>query len=238
MAREPDPFSRTGEAKRNPSRDPAPEPAAKRRRFRFNPNPSFETGIGSLARAWIALALAGALLAAAPPAVAQTAAPARSQPAPPRPAPIDRNGVLILIRATLIAVQQANQTGNYGVLYGLSAPGFQSLNQPARLAEIFAGLRAQNFDLSGVAVLEPQLTVLPEADANGVMRLAGYFPSVPLQVNFDLQFAPVEGRWRLLGISVNVGPPTPVAPQPESPRPAEAKPPPQPARPAGAAPKP
>jgi len=141
--------------------------------------------------------------AAAPPAQSQTA---------PRPAVVDRNGVLILIRATLIAVQQANQTGNYGVLYGLSAPGFQSLNSPERLADIFAGLRAQNYDLSGVAVLEPQLTVLPELDANNVMRIAGYFPSVPLQVNFDLQFAPVAGRWRLLGISVNVGPPTPAAP--------------------------
>jgi len=74
---------------------------------------------------------------------------------------------------------------------------------------------SQTYDLSGVAVLEPQLTILPEVDANGVMRMAGYFPSVPFQVNFDLQFAPVEGRWRLLGISVNVGPSTPAAPQPE-----------------------
>ena len=111
------------------------------------------------------------------------------------------------MRATLIAVQQANQTSNYGVLYGLGAPGFQSVNPPERLTAIFAGLRGQNYDLSGVAVLEPQLTLLPELDANNVMRLAGYFPSVPLQVNFDLQFVGLDGRWRLLGIAVNVGPP-------------------------------
>jgi hypothetical protein len=79
------------------------------------------------------------------------------------------------------------------VLWALSAPGFQSVNPPERLANLFAGLRTQNYDLSGVAVLEPQLTVLPELDENNVMRLAGYFPSVPLQVNFDLQFAAVEG---------------------------------------------
>jgi hypothetical protein len=61
-------------------------------------------------------------------------------------------------------------------------------------------------------VLEPQLTVLPEVGANGVMLMAGYFPSVPLQVNFELQFTGVDGRWRLLGIAVNVGAPAPSPP--------------------------
>ena len=34
----------------------------------------------------------------------------------PRPAQIDRNGVLILIRQSLLALDQANKTGNYTVL--------------------------------------------------------------------------------------------------------------------------
>src|SRR4051812_19579245 len=164
-------------------------------------------------RASFALALAFAAIAGISGSLGQPSSSPSKQQTAPRAAQIDRNGVLILIRTTLIAVQQANQTGNYTVLHGISAPGFQSVNTTARLSDIFAGLRAQNYDLSGVAVLEPQLTVLPEVDANGVMRMAGFFPSVPLQVNFDLQFAPVEGRWRLLGIAVNVGPSTPVAPQ-------------------------
>jgi len=55
----------------------------------------------------------------------------------PVPAPIDRNGVLILIRSALIALDQANKTGNYTVMRDLGAPGFQ-VNSAARLAEIFA----------------------------------------------------------------------------------------------------
>jgi hypothetical protein len=70
------------------------------------------------------------------------------------------------------------------------------------------------FDLSGVAVIDPQLTVLPQIEANGMMRMAGFFPSVPQQVNFEMLFAPVSGQWRLFGISVNVGQSGPVAPQP------------------------
>ena len=148
-------------------------------------------------------------------------APAESPTPPPKAAPIDRNGVLILIRTTLIALQQANQTGNYAVLYGISAPGFQTVNSPERLSQIFANLRAKNFDLSGVVVLEPQLTILPSLYSNGVMRMAGFFPSAPMQVSFDLQYMAVQGQWRLLGIAVDVGSATPPAPMeaPQSPLP-------------------
>ena len=151
-------------------------------------------------------------------ASAQPRPPAQQQ-AGPRPAQIDRNGVLILVRSTLLALNQANETGNYTVLRDLAAPGFAAANTAARLGEIFASQRAQRLDLSGVAVLDPQLTVLPEIGANGLMRMAGFFPSVPAQVNFELLFAPVEGRWRVFGIAVNVGssaPTAPTGPQPQT----------------------
>src|ERR1700716_662872 len=117
----------------------------------------------------------------------------------PKPAQIDRNGVMILIRSTLLALDHANKTGNYTVLRDIGAPGFQS-NSAARLGEIFAKLRNDNLDLSGVAVLDPQLSLLPQIEANGLMHMTGFFPSVPSQVNFDLLFAPVNGQWRLLRI--------------------------------------
>ena len=135
------------------------------------------------------------------------------QNAPAKPAQIDRNGVLILIRSTLLALDQANKTGNYTVLRDLGAPAFH-INSDARLAEIFAAQRHDKLDLSGVAVLDPQLSILPEIGANGVMRMAGFFPSVPTQVNFELAFAPVEGQWRLFGVSVGLGSSAPAAPSP------------------------
>jgi hypothetical protein len=141
----------------------------------------------------------------------------KAQPAPPppgpRPAQIDRNGVLILIRTTLLALDQANKTGNYTVLRDLGSPEFQ-VNSAARLAEIFAKQRRDNIDLSGVAVIDPQLTLLPQIEANGMMHMAGFFPSVPTQVNFELAYAPVNGQWRLFGLSVSLGQAAPIAPSP------------------------
>jgi len=156
----------------------------------------------------------------------QAKQPASKQPAPkqpvqpdaPRPAPIDRNGVLILIRETLLALDQANKTGNYTVLRDLGSPEFQ-VNTAARLAEIFAQHRRDNIDLSGVAVIEPQLSLLPQIDANGMMHMVGFFPSVPTQVNFELVYAPVGGRWRLFGLSVSFGQAAPAAPQVPAPAP-------------------
>jgi hypothetical protein len=147
-----------------------------------------------------------------PPAPAAKAQPAPSPPPVPKLAQIDRNGVLILIRTTLLALDQANKTGNYTVLRDLGSPEFQA-NTAARLAEIFAQQRRDNIDLSGVAVIDPQLTVLPQIESNGMMQMAGFFPSVPTQVNFELAFSPVAGHWRLFGLAVSFGQAAPAAPQ-------------------------
>jgi len=63
----------------------------------------------------------------------------------------------------------------------------------ARLSEIFAKQRNDNIDLSGVAV-DPQLTLLPQIEASGLLHMTGFFPSVPTQVNFDLAYAVVNGQ--------------------------------------------
>jgi len=152
---------------------------------------------------------------------AMIAGPCHAQTRPafqPKPANIDRNGVLILIRSSLLALDQANKTGNYTVLRDLGAPGFQ-VNSAARLGEIFAKLRGDKIDLSGVAVIDPQLSLMPQIEGDGLMHMTGFFPSVPSQVNFDLSYAPVNGQWRLFGISVGLGSSAPVAPQPSQPPP-------------------
>jgi hypothetical protein len=136
---------------------------------------------------------------------------AKAEQQAPKPANIDRNGVIMLIRSTLLAVDHANKTGNYTVLRDIAAPGFQN-NTAARLGEIFAKLRNDKLDLSGVAVIDPQLSLLPQIEANGMMHMAGFFPSVPAQVNFELMYAPVDGQWRLFGISVSIGQAAPAAP--------------------------
>jgi hypothetical protein len=37
----------------------------------------------------------------------------------------------------------------------------------------------------------------------GMLHIKGYFPGQPVQINFELLYQAVGGRWQLFGISVN-----------------------------------
>lgn len=78
-------------------------------------------------------------------------------------------------------------------------------------------------------MLEPQLTLLPQIEPNGMLHMAGFFPSVPMQVNFELLFEPVNRQWKIYGVSVNLtsgSPQAPDTPAAGQPKPGEAGPPP------------
>jgi len=126
----------------------------------------------------------------------------------------DANQLVILIRSTLLAVNHANLTGNYTVLRELGTPGFQQSNTPARLADVFRGLRERNLDIGPIAVLDAKLRRQPSLDTNGQLRLIGFFPSRPEQVNFDLAFYKRNGRWLLDGIALNTTPSQAARPAP------------------------
>jgi len=114
---------------------------------------------------------------------------------------------LILIRATLIALNQANVTGNYTVLRDLGAPGFKENNSENKLAQVFAGIRQRNLDLALVLLVEPKLYRKPVITPRGLLRITGFFPTDRERINFVLMFQAVEGRWRLFGISADAASP-------------------------------
>ena len=125
------------------------------------------------------------------------------QPAPPaQKLPVSLEQALYLIRSTLLTLNDANRSGNYTVLRDLSAPDFQARNSAADLANIFANLRQRHIDLHAAALMAPQLAAAPALNDKGMLRLTGYFPTQPQQINFDLLFQNVGGEWRLFGISI------------------------------------
>ena len=119
--------------------------------------------------------------------------------------------IVILIRTALLTLNDAVQTGNFTVLRDVAAPGFRDANTAARLSQVFSDLAQQGFDFSSVATIAPQLAETPTIDPKtNMLRVKGWFPAQPMQINFGLLFQSVGGRWRLFGISVN--PSVPKAP--------------------------
>ncbi len=164
---------------------------------------------------------------------AQFAAAATSQPPLQTQASIspDDPRLILMICNAIIALNQANQTGNYSVLRDLGTPNFQTSNSTARLGEVFATLRARKVDISPIMFFNPKLLSHPSLQDGQVLRLTGFFATTPEQVNFDLAFQLFGDQWMLAAISVNVAPPgenlqasaSPAQPI-HTPEPAESKP--------------
>ncbi len=145
-----------------------------------------------------------------------TGASAQSEPAPadaqpalaPQPGMTpDGPHLLLMIRNAVIALNQANLTGNYSVLRDLGTPNFQISNNSARLAESFTALRARKLDISPVMFFNPKFAAPPSMQDGQIVRVTGFFPTTPEQVNFDLAFQVSGEQWMLAAIAVNVTPP-------------------------------
>jgi hypothetical protein len=111
--------------------------------------------------------------------------------------------VVILIRSTLLSLNDALRTGNYTVLRDLASPSFREANNAGQLHQVFSGLSAQRIDLSAVAILAPKLPQPPSIDQDKRLHIAGYFPGEPVRLDFGLVYEAVASQWRLFGISVN-----------------------------------
>ena len=114
----------------------------------------------------------------------------------------DLEAATILVRATLIAVHQANVTGNYTVLRDLAAPGFQEKNSAADLALIFLAVRQKKIDLASAVLLDWKFAQAPIFNDKNMLQMTGTMATKPDPVAFDLTFQPVNGSWRLFAITI------------------------------------
>jgi hypothetical protein len=141
------------------------------------------------------------------PTLAPQFAPAPAPQSEPAAAVPEDIRIVLMIRNTVLALNQANLTGNYSVLRDMGTPAFQMTNSQARLAEIFATLRARKLDLSPVMVFNPKLLAAPALADGQVLKLAGFFPTTPEQVHFELAYQHYGERWLLAGLAVSVSAP-------------------------------
>ncbi|MDY7098007.1 MAG: hypothetical protein SXU28_07705 [Pseudomonadota bacterium] len=145
---------------------------------------------------------------AASPAAAQQVQPGQTlsrpsvQPPPsirPTPSQLELSR---MIWSTVAAVDHANRSGNYSVLRDISAQAFQINYNPARLTEIFAGLRNSGLDLSSALLVPPTYYKAPQMMREDLFRVQGLFQLRPVSITFDMAFQWEQGRWKLAGIDI------------------------------------
>lgn len=112
----------------------------------------------------------------------------------------------ILIKTSLLTLNDAIVSGNYTVLHAKLAKPFRDQFDPNRLKQAFTSFADQKIDMAAIVAHPPIPVSDAQIDGRGVLSLRGRFDVGSRRVVYELDFLPSEGEWKPLQINVNVVP--------------------------------
>lgn len=117
---------------------------------------------------------------------------------------VPRTAALSLAHSVLARLDEANRSGNYEAFRSGAAPGFQTINSAADLAQIFGWLRKEGAMLSGPG-LDDRALKIETIEPRGLLRLTGTVKGEGDGLHYDIILQQSAGDWRLFGIAVYKG---------------------------------
>src|SRR5262245_12298757 len=117
-------------------------------------------------------------------------------------------GLETLVKSSLLTFNDANVTGNYEVFHAKLSGPFRQQFPAERLKETFKEFNEKQIDFAVIAALKPTYAPAPSVDSEGKLVVKGFFPTEPLRLNFELDFIPSDGEWKLIRINVKVDSPS------------------------------
>jgi hypothetical protein len=102
----------------------------------------------------------------------------------------------ILIKTSLLTLNDANLTGDYTVLHAKLAKPFREQFSQDRLKQVFKAFADQKADWGLIAAKPPVATSETTIDNRGALILCGYFDTKPSRLIHELDFLPSEGEWK------------------------------------------
>ena len=113
----------------------------------------------------------------------------------------------VLIKTSLLTLNDANLTGEYTVLHARLAKPFREQFNADRLKALFKVFADQNVDWGLIAAKQPVATAEATIDKRGALILRGYFDTTPSRMTYELDFLPSEGEWKPIKLNVKLKPP-------------------------------
>jgi hypothetical protein len=108
----------------------------------------------------------------------------------------------VMVKTSLLTLNDANLTGNYTVMYAKMATPFRDKFSADTLKQAFTAFAGQHIDI----IAAKPIVRSSEASINksGALMLRGYFDTAPSRLNYELDFAVSEGVWKLINLDVKV----------------------------------
>jgi hypothetical protein len=110
----------------------------------------------------------------------------------------------VLIKASLLTLNDANVTGNYAILHAKLSKPFREQFSAERLKQSFREFADKKADWEAVAAMSPIPTKDSHIDKRGALILRGYFDAGSRHVVYELDFIPSEGEWKASNLSVRL----------------------------------
>jgi opacity protein-like surface antigen len=117
----------------------------------------------------------------------------------PLPTPVVEE---VMVKTSLLTLNDANLTGNYAVMYAKMAKPFRDKFTADTLKQAFKAFAGKHVDIIAAKPIVP--TSAAKFGSNGWLMLRGYFDTAPSRLNYELDFAVSEGEWKLIAIDVKV----------------------------------
>jgi hypothetical protein len=112
----------------------------------------------------------------------------------------------ILIKTSLLTLNDAIVSGNYTVLHTKLARPFREQFDPDRLKQAFKRFAEQKIDMAAISAAPPVATDDAQIDDRGALLLRGRFDVGRSRVVYELDFLPSEGEWKPISLHVNLKP--------------------------------
>ncbi len=112
----------------------------------------------------------------------------------------------ILIKTSLLTLNDAIVSGDYTVLHTKLAKPFREQFDPDRLKQTFKSFADQKIDMAAISAARPVATDDARIDDRGVLLLRGRFDVDRSRLAYALDFLPSEGELKPIGPHVSVKP--------------------------------
>ncbi len=116
----------------------------------------------------------------------------------------DEQTIKRLIAETFTLFNEAIQRKSFSDFYGNVSNKWRAQLTEGQLQRAFQPFVDQGVNLGGALATEPVLDPPPQITTDGLLLIAGHYPSKPYEVVFSLKFIYELPNWKLFGIDVNL----------------------------------
>ena len=103
---------------------------------------------------------------------------------------------------SLLLFNDGVQDKDFSNFYKEIAALWKDQTTPAKLKELFNDFIEKEVNISPIKKLEPVFNKEAKINSDGMLVIAGYYPTTPKRVVFELKYLDEKGDWKLAGINV------------------------------------